>query len=379
MDTQSLERELDRTKISVFLGGNAAFLGSLACSLEFFWDENISTAQTNGEYIRWNPSWFQKLSKEERIFIYLHELWHVARLHPIRGIGKDPETWQIACDYKVNEGLIEAGYSYGSLRPYVDPDLYKYSEEEIYELLLQGKIPKPDTDWTGGGTDEGDLVPLTKEGKHDLIAKVVRATQQAKVAKEGYGHITGNIEELINDFLNPIVPWQTVLYGFFTELTESGVSWMRPNRRFLPQGLYLPGKYTDEDKLANIFCYRDTSGSVSHQEIQRADSEIKYLKDTFNPEKITMIQFDTRITDEYVLGEEDEFEKSRIIGRGGTSLVPVKDHIEKHRPTAVIIFSDLDCKPMQPLSIDVPVIWIIINNPKADVLFGTKVHIKTTE
>ena len=118
MDTETLQKELDRTKVSVFLGKNSAFFGSLACSMEFRWDESISTAETNGKYIRWNPQWFQSLSKDERIFVYLHELWHAARLHPMRFGNKDPELWRIACDYKINGDLVDLGYSYGSLSPY---------------------------------------------------------------------------------------------------------------------------------------------------------------------------------------------------------------------------------------------------------------------
>ena len=42
------------------------------------------------------------LSKEERLFVILHELWHVAKLHSIRRESRDPRLWNIACDYHIN-------------------------------------------------------------------------------------------------------------------------------------------------------------------------------------------------------------------------------------------------------------------------------------
>lgn len=373
MDTQALQKELDRTKVAVFLGKNAAFFGSLACSMDLRWDDTVPTAATNGKQILWNPSWFSSLSKDERIFVYLHELWHSARLHPLRGSNKDPKQWNIACDYKINIDLVDMGYSYGSLTPYYDPALSGLSEDEIYELLVNNKIPQPQSGWMGEGTGEGDLEELNQEAKHELLSRVVQATQQAKAAQEGAGNITGGIEELLDTFLAPVIPWQTFLQRFFTDLVDEDVSWSRPNRRY--QDMYLPGKVKDESRLDHLCYYMDVSGSVSSEDITRFNSEVKYIKDTYNPEKLTLVQFDTEITNQIVIEEHDQFEKIRVIGRGGTYLEPVREHIEKHKPTAAIIFSDLECPPMRQLSIDIPIIWVVINNPWATVPFGQKVHI----
>ena len=373
MDTQTLQKELDRTKISVFLGKNSAFFGSLACSMEFRWDESIPTAQTNGKYILWNPQWFQTLSKDERIFVYLHELWHAARLHPLRLSSRDPELWNIACDYKINGDLVDMGYSYGSLSPYYDPSLAGLSEDEIYEKLVSNAIPKPKGGWMGEDTGEGDLTTLGDGEEHDLLSRVVQATQQAKASQEGAGSITGGIEEYLDTFLTPIIPWQTLLHRFFTDLIDEDVSWSRPNRRY--QDIYLPGKTKDESRLEHLCYYMDVSGSVSLEDIQRFNSEVKFIKDSYNPEKLTLVQFDTEITKETVIEEHEQFDGIHVVGRGGTWLEPVREHIEKHKPTAAIIFSDLHCLPMADPSIDIPIIWVVVNNPEATVPFGQKVHI----
>lgn len=376
MDTQALQKELDRTKVSVFFGKNAAFFGSLTCSMEFRWDNSIPTACTDGEEIRWNVDWFLSLTKDERVFVYLHELWHAARLHPIRLGNKDPELWNIACDYRINSDLVREGYSYGSLRPYYDPKLAGMAEEEIYDLLQNNKLPKPNVDWMegdGSGKDGGDLKPLTPDQKHNLISKVVQATQQAKASGTQAGSITGGLEELLDIFLTPVIPWQVLLQRFFTDLVDEDYSWLRPNRRH--QDMYLPGRTKDESRLEHLCYYLDVSGSVSTEDIKRFNSEVKYIKDTYNPEKLTLVQFDTEITKETVIEEHDQFEKLEVKGRGGTWLEPVKKHIEENKPTAAIIFSDLECYPMDKPSVDVPIIWVVINNPNVKPSFGKTVHI----
>jgi predicted metal-dependent peptidase len=91
---------------------------------------------------------------------------------------------------------------------------------------------------------------------------------------------------------------------------------------------------------------------------------------------MTLIQFDTKITDITVFEEKDKFEKLVVIGRGGTSFVPVRQWIIDNTPTAAIVFSDMGCEPMEPLPVQIPIVWIAINNRGSKVPFGTLIHIK---
>lgn len=92
-----LDKELDRTKAEVFIGSNAAFFGSLLCSLDFVWDNSIPTACTNDKQIMWNSDWFRTLEPKTRVTILVHELWHTARLHMVRRAGRNPKVWNQAC------------------------------------------------------------------------------------------------------------------------------------------------------------------------------------------------------------------------------------------------------------------------------------------
>ena len=93
--------------------------------------------------------------------------------------------------------------------------------------------------------------------------------------------------------------------------------------------MYLPSLIDDDGGLDHLIYYLDVSGSISDGDIIRFHSEFKYVKEHFEPEKMTMVQFDTRITQEKVFHKEDPFVETHVVGRGGTSLVPVR---EAHPP-----------------------------------------------
>lgn len=380
MDLQALNRELDITKTAVFLGKkNAAFLGSLMCMLDFTWSKKVPTAATNGTKIFWNPDFFISLDKEQRKFVLLHELWHVAMLHNIRGEGKDPEVWNQACDIKINNDLENEGFVSNNL-PMLKNHKYDSSpEEDIYEDLIKKQKQKNNN----FGSTEGDIMS-PGEGeeeqeqqnvaaiKQTIINNVANAVQQAKTSSDA-GAVPGQITEYLDKFLNPIIPWKNVLINFFTAISEEKWDWRRPNRRY--NHTYMPSRNNAREGLEHLIYYLDVSGSIDDEQLQRFNSEVKYIQEVIRPQKLTLVQFDTEITFEKTFEINDPFEKIEITGRGGTDLTPVRNHILKNNPTAAVIFSDLWCDPMERLGKNIPVIWIVIDNDNAKVNFGKKIHI----
>lgn len=124
--------------------------------------------------------------------------------------------------------------------------------------------------------------------------------------------------------------------------------------------MYLPSRFEDEGRLAHLLYFQDVSGSITDGNILRFNSELKFVWDTFQPRKMTIAQFDTRITQIDEFTEGDPYEKIRIIGRGGTSLVPVAELIMEMQPTAVIIFTDMCVSfvPIEQLPIKIPILWV---------------------
>lgn len=377
LDLHHISRELDKTKSTVFLGNNAAFLGSIMCSLNFIWSREVPTAATDSVSLWWNPEFFMGLDPEARKTVLLHELWHAARLHTVRIETRDPKIWNYACDIRINNDLEREGSKFiGIENCWKDQTVDAngiHAEEDIYDDLMKNAIQPPPTGSFGGGEGDGDMVPMDTGQKQAAINNVVKAVQQAKASGQAAGSIPGGIEEMLNKFLEPIIPWQTVLMQFFTDLLHEDYTWKRPNRRF--EDMYLPSRFTDDGRLEHLLYCLDVSGSISQSDVLRFNSEVKFIQEVLKPQKLTLLQFDTRITDVKEFREEDPFDEIKVIGRGGTSFVPVREYIQKHKPTAAVIFSDMYCDPMEPLDYDIPVIWVAIGNRNATVPFGKLIHI----
>ena len=83
-------KELDQVRIAMLSDKNNAFIGSLLLSMNFEWDNNISTAATDGDTVFFNREFFGELSKEERIGVYRHEVTKPYQRagRPDSGLGK---------------------------------------------------------------------------------------------------------------------------------------------------------------------------------------------------------------------------------------------------------------------------------------------------
>lgn len=367
-----LDRMLDQVKSELFQSKNAGFLGPLMCALNFVWDSTIETCDTDGSQIRWNPKDFLGCTFDGRVSSLLHELGHVYRLHNLRREERDLEEWNIACDIVINRDLINMGFKLEWASPGIGshPEIPHELEEHIYDYLVKQKSQgnKPSGNCCGG------LPTLSGQQAQSMINNVMTAVHSAHQLKAA-GSIPGNVELILEKFLKPKLPWERLLYLWFNDMFEEEYDWNIPDRRYLEQELYLPALIDNDGRLEHLIYYFDTSGSVSDKMLIRFNSEVKYIKDRFDPQKLTLVLFDTRIHAEYTYNETDKFTKLKVIGRGGTSLHPVREHMMEHKPTAAIVFSDLFCTEMAA-GPKCPILWVACNNPDATVPFGKLIHLK---
>ncbi len=375
-DYAMLDHLFDKTKSKVFMGNNAAFLGPLMCATTFEWCTTIETCDTDGKTIRWNPADFLACTADGRVSSLLHEMGHIYRLHQLRRGDRCPDVWNIACDIAINRDLLKFGYKLEWPQDGIGahPEIPFELEEQIYDHLNKpgggGPKPAPGTHVCGGMATNP-----SQATKQHIINSVVQAMHSATQAGKP-GDIPGNVKEIIKTFLAPKVPWETVLYKWMDDLSDEDFSWARPNRFHLPHGMYLPSRVNDENRLRHIMCFQDVSGSISTKDSIRFNSELKFVWDTFKPEKLTIVQFDTIIQQVDVFEGGDPFDEIKITGRGGTCLVCVKQHIEEHKPTAVVIFSDMCVPPMTMPPPECPILWISVDNKDATVPYGQLIHIR---
>lgn len=398
-DWDALNRALDRVKSKVFMGNDAAFFGPLMSSMNFIWSTEVDTAATDGITIWWNPDFFEEAptkyqSKFFNEFVLRHELFHPGLLHMLRAGTRCHDVWGIATDIRINnylqtlfqkENPKETGYFWGTFPAchgvfFDTPKIW--AEEEIYDFLKKpGGGGAAGVNYTGNpnawGNGDIQMPDPAQSGSKNQDAKilnnVVRAMTNAKMEGKP-GAIPGNLTQIVDKFLTPIVPWEQLLRQWFTELQDFDYTWARPNRRYTD--MYLPSPTQDDGKLAHLMYFQDVSGSITDNDIQRFNSELKFVWEEFKPLKMTIVQFDTRITKIDELKEGDSFTCIEIVGRGGTCLVPVRKMIIEQKPTAAIIFSDMQVAPMEPLPFEIPILWIATNAAGATVPFGKIVHIK---
>ncbi|WWC81896.1 hypothetical protein [Burkholderia phage vB_BpP_HN04] len=377
-DQYELTRELDKTKSEVFMSGSSAFYGPIMCSLEFMWSRDIQTAATDGVHLYWSDKFFMKTKPVTRKCTLRHELEHVGRLHRLRGIGKDPRDWNIACDYIINNAMKKEGWEFDpdDIKVYIDDDYADLSEEEVYELIHSGKIePK----LPPGANLDDDMLEEEEPTPEEIAANisiVVQAIHAAKMSGNP-GAIPGCVEQVIDRFLNPVIPWEKELAKFMTELQDFYYTWARPERRYMSQDIYLPSMEDDEGALEHLCYYLDVSGSITDKDVIRFNSEVKYIKEQLRPKKLTLVLFDTIIQQEIVFNEDDPFDRVVVVGQGGTCLAPVREHIEKNKPTAAVIFSDLEVTPMVKPSRNIPVLWVRIGNTGHKPSFGKIITIRS--
>lgn len=366
---RELDRLLQRTKGQLFFSKTCSgLLGSLLCKVAFEWSTEFPTAAISPKKLYWNPDFFLSLDEQTRVTVLAHELYHNARMHSLRRGNRCPDIWNIAGDHVINIDLHDNGFYMGGF-PYVMDFKYRgWSTEDVYDDLIAPGKPQPQR---GADPLGGDVMDFngTEEDKADAIADVISATASARMSNQP-GSIPGETSLVLEKFLNPVLPWWTLLFNFFNELTNQEYSYAKPNRRYedpLLRGL------TGRNGLDHLIYYVDVSGSVSDQDILRMNSEVKFIWDELEPQRLTLVTFDKKIRDIYEFEDEDEFEKIQVKGRGGTDLEEVFKHMREQAPSAAVIFTDLYVGiPENP---QVPIVWAVYNNPDAQVPFGRLVHV----
>lgn len=364
------DKALDIAKVDMFARKQNTFVCSMFCSLELYWKEDIPTAATNGLKMWINPEFFMSLSRPMRVTLLAHETWHVALKHMMRIGARDPLIWNYACDYYINNMLHDAGYpmDLGLL----DHQYDGLSAPQIYDLLIKnGQKPEKSfgQDIQPAGNDDAEGTEATETKIDSMLIRSSIAAQQRGQADS----IPNEIRAYLDELLNPKVPWNDVLRNFVNEMTRNDYSWKKPNKRFLPD-IYLPS--LNSEGLEHIIFYTDISGSVSDAQFNVYISEINAIKTNLNPKRITVCTFDTRIHDIYELDEGHSIEECEFHGRGGTSLECVYNHALQEKPELIIVFSDLDCRPMQTPPAP-NVIWVCLDNPTKTVEFGALIHVNS--
>ena len=331
------------------------YLDGAFAGLEYEADSSITSIQTDGEKIYFNPVFLLKKYAEDPETVrhgYLHMLLHCLYLHIFMKPDKDISQWDRDCDSFV-EDLIDKAIQ----------------EKECRSLK---KRWLDDTEVADPGFDDHTLWQRTAEqvsgGRRtkEKWERILTYTSQNKTGtRSRAGTQTRNRQEEMDEIYRSKYDYRKFLKQFCrlreeVELDTESFDYIFYHFGMEHYGnlpLIEPLEYKEVNRLEELVIAIDTSGSCSKETVQRFLGEtysiLSEKENFFRRMKVYIVQCDCFIQKVDVIHSEEEWkEYSRAVtiqGRGGTDFRPVFEliHQEKERRElkslrALIYFTDGD-------------------------------------
>ena len=338
---------------------SSPFFAALSLFSKVEFTMNVRIAATDGLKIYFNSQNFSKLKVQERDAIFLHELLHIALLHPIRKKNRDALIFNIAADIVVN-GMISELKDFklpeGAIR---DSNLEYLSVEEIYEIIQsRSEFPKLKMIDLIKGFEEEDYLKKIDKNKNlsvmDIETYWKRAINNslAMTSTKNQGIISNKLKRNLNQIVNPQLDWKTILWRYLVK-TPSDFSGF--DRRFLYQKLYLEELSID---TLEVYCCIDTSGSISTEVLTKFTSEIKAILSSYPLIKCRLFYSDSECYGPYEIDFNGELPLPE--GGGGTDFSPFFKAIKYqdifHLPLCIYL---TDGYGIYPEDTNVETLWVI--------------------
>ncbi len=428
IDLKAVEDKLVAARTRLIL--DKPFLGALVLRLPLqianpAW---CPTTGTDARKFYYNPEYVQELRTDEAQFVLAHEALHCALSHFARRQHRVKHRWDLACDYAINPILLADG-----LKP--PPGMIMMKEyvgmnaEEIYPLLddndmtetLDQHLYDKENDPAEGGRDTSDNPldnrdkqeeppppkdsksentpqqgegskgsgqqpefdeqsqgcappppPLSQQEAEELSVqwqqRLAGAAQQAQQA----GKLSGIMKRLVEELLQPRLPWRTLLAHYMTAVARDDYSYTRPSSRRGDPAIFP----TLKSHQINAVVALDVSGSVNDKELQDCLSEINAIKGQVRA-AVTLLACDSEIVEGFPRRFEPWEEATlpqAMPGGGSTDFRPVFTWAQQQdqQPDLLVYFTDAQgFFPATPPNF--PVIWLI--KGKSPVPWGTRVQL----
>ena len=366
MTTFTAEETKDRlitSRVQLLL--NNGFFGNLATRLQL---QDASdwcpTAATDGRFFFYNKEFIDSLDDEELIFLMGHEVLHNVYDHMDRRGSRDPRLWNIANDYVVNMDLVENNigkkitkvqicfdYKYQNMfSDEVYDDLFENAEQVTEETLDMHLDFSDGEDGDGqsaqgnaqGGDDDKKGPPQNSEEERRQIQDEMKEAIMNAAKSAGNKDVPRGVRKMIKNLTNPELDWRELLATNIQSVVKNDFTFMRPARKGIQEGVYLPGMDYDQD--LDVFCFIDSSGSMGDDMLRDLCSEVKGIMEQYTNFVLRLCFFDT---DTYTIHEfdasnVDEIHDIEIEGGGGTEFDCMFDRLKEEDivPQKLIVFTD---------------------------------------
>jgi predicted metal-dependent peptidase len=393
------------------------FLGALVLHLPLASARWCKTFATDARRIYFNPDYIGALSLAETQFVLAHAAMHCALGHFARRSHRLVSRWDLACDYAVNQLLVDEGLTSpaGAL---IDARFRGLSAEEIYPSIAgdvrvetldthayealasfdasaaervgakaaEATLPhegaldaafSDDALWSDAAPHErrsaGAQVdaPLPASTEHELLQawqmRLAAAAQQARLA----GRMSASWQRLLGQMITPVLPWRTLLARYVAQLARDDYSFQRPSRR---EGQALLPRLASGQ--LEVFAIIDTSGSIGAAQLHEFVTELDALKAQVRA-RVTLHACDEAMAPggPWVAQTWEALRwPDSIAGGGGTSFAPAFEWIAQQplKPDVLVYFTDAEGTFPEQVP-PYPVLWLV--KGRATVPWGERIQL----
>jgi predicted metal-dependent peptidase len=181
------------------------------------------------------------------------------------------------------------------------------------------------------------------------------AVEQAETVAKVAGKLPGGAVRAVETSQAAKVDWRELLRRAWSDTIPADCSWMRPNRRHVWSGLYLPG--ITSEGVGEIAIAVDCSGSIGSRQLGLFESEVRSILAGQRPQLVHVIYFDAAVQKVEVYQAGQPISLSPL-GGGGTDFRPCFDWLEERgiMPQTLVFLTDL-CGSFPSEVPSYPVIW----------------------
>jgi predicted metal-dependent peptidase len=343
------------------------FFGNLATRLTLINASDwCSTAATDGRHFYYNIDFVKKLSAKQAEFLFGHEVLHNVFDHMTRREERDPRFFNYACDFAVNQILVDEriGEKIDQVQICLDSKYRGKSAEEIYDDLTKnvqfmtpeeflkqfGDLLDDHIDWesadgegkgNGDGKD-GNGRPVYSKEELKKIRDEIKEAMVAAAQASGAGRVPAALQRFINDLTEPKMDWRQMLRMNIQSIIRNNYSFMRPNRKGWHTGAVLPGMTNDE--TIDVCIALDMSGSIGDDQAKDFLTEVKGIMDEYVDYSIKLWCFDTDVYNlaSFTADNGDDLTSYEIKGGGGTDFMVNWEFMKEQgiEPKKFIMFTD---------------------------------------
>jgi predicted metal-dependent peptidase len=360
--------KLDKARAQIVL--DHPFFASILLKRKLVNDPQTQTLAVDARgTIYYNEKFVESLTVPQLVWGLCHEIGHVIGQHATRKKTREHKKWNYAGDAWINDMLTDAKVGDPIPNTVNMPGSKDKTTETIYDELPDD----PNGDGKGHDNGLGDDIKyedLTDDQVKEIEAQAKVEIAQAAQAAKARGKLPGILAQFVADFINVKTPWYDILENKMTAFVKQDSTWLRPNRRFINQGLYMPS-IDRVPMMGEVVIQVDVSGSISRQELAYYNGHLSRIVLQCNPTKVHVIYTDTEVQRyvEFNQGEEIALE---FYSGGGTHMPAGFDFIaEKGIEPNVFVcltdgYTDFGIEP------GYPVVWCISSNVISPV--GETIH-----